>query len=322
MPHLSRRDIVIGASAAMAAFGLARPVAFIGAAEAQRAPTPGFFKYKVGDVEAVAVYDGLWEKAHDPAFIANAGVDDTKAALKAAGLDDAFVPIPFTITALNIAGEVVLIDAGTGGQTGGPKAGLMMANLAAAGIDTKTVKKVLISHFHPDHIYGLMARDTNAQVFPDAEIIVPANEYNFWTDAGLPGRLHEARRGLVERIQKTFPSWGNVKSAEVDTEVAPGVRMIPTPGHTPGHVSFHVASGSQQLIVLGDTSNLPALFVRHPDWHGVFDMDGNLAEASRRKIYDQVVADKTMVSGYHFGMPNVGRIARDGAAYAFTPVSA
>ena len=318
----SRRDIVIGAGAAMAAFGLARPVAFIGAAEAQRAPTPGFFKFKVGDVDVTTVFDGVWEKPHDPGFIRNASVDQTKAALKASGIDDAFVPITFTVTVLKIGGDVILVDSGTGGQAGGPKAGQFMGNLAAAGIDAKTVKKIIVTHFHGDHILGLMAKDTNAQIFPNAEIVVPAGEYKYWTDASLPGKLPEARRGLVERIQKTFPSWGNVKSAEIGAEVAPGVKMIATHGHTPGHVSYVVGSGSQQLIVLGDTSNITSLFVRNPGWHAVFDQDAAMAEATRRKLYDQVIADKAIISGYHFGMPGVGRLAKDGSGYAFTPLSA
>ncbi|HRD75091.1 MAG TPA: MBL fold metallo-hydrolase [Hyphomicrobiaceae bacterium] len=321
MAEISRRDVVIGASGAFALFGLAKPVAFIGTANAQLATT-GHFKHKVGDIEVVQLHDGIWEKAHDAGFIKNASIDDTKAALKGGGLTDAHVPINFTVTAIKTSAGVVLIDSGTGGQTGGPKAGKLMANMAAAGIDPKSVKKIVVSHFHPDHIFGLMAKDTNAQIFPEAEIVVPAAEYKFWTDPALPAKLPEARRPLAERIQKTMPTWKNVKPAEGEAEVAPGIRMVATPGHTPGHTSYHVSSGGQQLIVLGDVSNLPALFVKNPGWHAVFDQDAATAEASRRKIFDRAIADKVTVAGYHFGMPNVGTLAKDGNGYAFTALKA
>src|SRR5262249_3811366 len=124
MFEVSRRDLVLSAAGVYAAFGLTKPIAFIGAAEAQQAATPGFRKYKVGDIEVISLYDGVWEKPHDENFIKGANVEETKAALKAAGLTDAFVPVPFTILAVKTGGRLVLIDSGTGGgQAGGPKAG-------------------------------------------------------------------------------------------------------------------------------------------------------------------------------------------------------
>src|SRR5499427_7920015 len=206
MFQVSRRNLVLGAAGACAAFGLTKPIAFIDAAMAQQTPPgPGFRKYKVGDIEVFSLYDGVWEKAHDEAFIKGANVEETKTALKAAGLTDAFVPVPFTILAVNTGGRLVLIDSGTGGgQAGGPKAGILAQSMAAAGLDPKAVKTILISHFHGDHISGLMAKDTNAQMFPDAEIIVPAAELAWWTQP--IDSIPQPRRGLAQRIQATLPT--------------------------------------------------------------------------------------------------------------------
>jgi hypothetical protein len=126
MFEISRRDLVLSAAGAYAAFGLAKPIAFIGAAEAQTIPAEaGFKKYKVGDIEVIALFDGDWERPHDENFIKGVNVEQTKAALKAAGLPDAYMPIPFTVIAVNTGGRLVLIDSGTGG---GQRAGRRRAN--------------------------------------------------------------------------------------------------------------------------------------------------------------------------------------------------
>jgi glyoxylase-like metal-dependent hydrolase (beta-lactamase superfamily II) len=316
---ISRRDVVLSAAGAYAAFGLSKPLSFIGAAAAQT-PAQSFKKYKVGDIEVVSLYDGVWEKPHDESFIKGANVEETKAALKAAGLTDAHVPIPFTVIAVNTSGGWILIDSGTGGgQAGGPKAGVLAQSMAAAGIDPKAVKTVVISHFHGDHISGLMAKDTNAQMFPEAEIVVPAAELKWWTQP--IDSIPQPRRALAQRIQATLPTWKNVKAVDGEADVAPGVRAIPAHGHTQGHTAHLVSSGTKQLLVTADATNVAALFVKNPEWQGAFDHVPDLAVETRKKLFDRAIADKAMVAGYHWGLPNVGTMARDGRGYAFTPTA-
>src|SRR5262249_26146892 len=153
--------------------------------------------------------------------------------------------------------------------------------------------------------------------FPNAEIIVPAAEYGWWTDPTETRRLPEARRALAERIQSVIPRWRNVLPVRGEDEVVPGIRVVAAPGHTIGHTAFHLSSDGQQLMISGDTVYLPALFGPHPGWHGSFDQDGPLAEASRRRLLDRVVADGMMISGTHFPWPGVGKVAKDGTGYVF-----
>ncbi len=322
MFHVSRRDLVLGAAGACAAFGLSKPIAFIDAAMAQQTPPgPGFRKYKVGDIEVFSLYDGVWEKAHDENFIKGANVDETKAALKAGGLTDAFVPIPFTVLAVKTGGRLVLIDSGTGGgQAGGPKAGLLTQSMAAAGLDPKDVKTIVMSHFHGDHIFGLMAKDTNAQTFPDAEIIVPAAELKWWTQP--VDSIPQPRRGNAQRVQATFPNWKNIKVVDGEADVAPGIRAIPAHGHTQGHTAHLISSRGSQLLATADATNIQTLFVKNPTWQAAFDHVPDLAVETRKKLFDRAVADKAMVAGYHWGLPNVGTIAKDGNGYAFTAAAA
>lgn len=319
MSDISRRDLVVSAAGA-AVLGLSGPLAVIPHANAQTKMSQGFFKYSIGDVKCTALYDGIWKKKHDDKFIRNASLDETKEALKAGGLTTEFVPIEFSQTVIEAGGKTILIDTGTGGQLA-PTAGKMMANLAAAGIDSKKIDTVLISHFHPDHIFGLMAKDTNEQIFPDAEILVPEAEYKFWTDQGTFTALPERRKGLFKRIGATFPNWKNLSQFSGEKELVAGVHSLPVHGHTPGHTAFHISSGDKQLIVMGDTANLPALFVKHPGWHAVFDNDPELAQANRVKLFDRAVADGAVIAGYHFGFPNAGTMAKDGKGFAFNAYS-
>lgn len=317
MLDLSRRDLVVSAGLA-AALGLGGTLA-VTRAFAQKTPDPakGFVRYKVGSAEVTALYDGIWEKPHDPAFISNASVDEVKAAMTAAGLPADFVSIPFTVIVVKNGGKTIMCDSGTGGQVQ-PTAGKLAANMRAAGIDPSAIDTVLISHFHPDHIYGLMEKETNKPVYPNAEIVVSDVEYKFWTDPAVIDRLPEARKGLARRIQTAFPTWKNIRQLQGEAEAAPGIRFVETPGHTPGHRVFHLASGEGQLMISNDTAYVPALVVAHPGWRGVYDQDQATAEASRRKLLDRVVADKMMVCGYHFPFPGAGTIAKDGDGYALT----
>ena len=318
MLNLSRREFV-ASTAIAAALGLnARLVV---PAFAQKTPDPAkpFVTYKIGSAEVTALYDGIWEKPHDPGFIANASVDDVKAAMAKAGLPADFVSIPFTVVVIKTGGKTIMCDSGTGGQVPvQPTAGKLAASMKAAGIDPAKIDTILISHFHPDHIFGLMEKDTNKALYPNTEIIVSDVEYKFWTDPSVIDRLPEARKGLARRIQATFPNWKNVRQVQDEPEVAPGLRFVSSPGHTPGHRAFHLSSGGSELMISNDTAYVPALVVAHPEWHGVYDQDANMAEASRRKLLERVVAEKMPICGYHFPFPAAGRIEKDGTGYALT----
>jgi glyoxylase-like metal-dependent hydrolase (beta-lactamase superfamily II) len=323
MHQLSRRELVFGASAGALVAGFPAPLTVFRPSPAwsEQVLEQGFHRFLVGDVTVTALYDGVWKKPHDPDFISNASVADTRQALIAAGYSGEDVPIPFSVMAAEIAGNVVLFDSGTGGQIA-PTAGLVRTrSLAAAGIDPAKVSTICLTHYHPDHIFGLMEKDTNTPLFPNAEIVVSATEHEYWMDESLPEKLPEPMRGIALRIKATLGRWGNVRRIEGEAEVAPGVLTMPTFGHTPGHTSYHLSSGGRQLFVLGDVSGMPALFLRHPGWHMIFDADPAQAEAVRRSTMDRAIAEGAMVAGYHYPFPAAGTVAKDGDGYAFVPVA-
>jgi glyoxylase-like metal-dependent hydrolase (beta-lactamase superfamily II) len=318
----TRRSILAAVPAATAAaaigpaWGQGTPAAPAPTASQQ---APGFYRYRVGDIEATAVNDGVWLRPLDPGFVRNAAPDEVKKAQEQAFLPTDVTPIPFTTTVLRTGGGLVLIDTGNG-NLGAPTAGTWMTNFKAAGFDPAQVRTVIFSHFHPDHINGLRLKDGTA-VFPQAEVLVPAPEWAYWMDDGQMARAQDGLKPNFENVRRVFGPLGKeVRPYEAGRELVPGVMAIAAPGHTPGHTAYVVSSGSGKLILMSDTTNHPALFVRHPEWQAAFDMDGNQAVDTRRRLLDMAAAERARVAFYHAPFPANGYIARSGTGYEFVPV--
>ncbi len=323
MYDISRRRFVVGSATAAAVLGLNGPVEFLPSALAQAGKdqqNPSgkpFYRFKVGDMEITQVFDGETPRPLAPGFVKNASVEDIKKALQAGGLSGNDIPVPYTMTFVKAGGKITMFDAGNGAESG-PATGRHFANMKAAGIETKDVSQIVLTHFHPDHIFGLYNKD-NSLIYPNAQIILPSAELKFWMDTTRTSKLPERLQGLAKRISATLGKWKNVTQFDGEKEVAPGIRAVSTNGHTPGHTSFHLSSGGGQMMVLGDVTNVRQLFVANPGWHVMFDMNAQMAEATRRKTFDRVVADKLIVTGYHWGMPGAGTLTKDGKGYVFKP---
>jgi glyoxylase-like metal-dependent hydrolase (beta-lactamase superfamily II) len=181
---------------------------------------------------------------------------------------------------------------------------------------------VVISHFHADHVNGLLDAG-NRPAFPNAEIKVPEAEWKFWMDDGEMSRAPKGRMTeLFHNNRRVFDALGRkVTRYAWDDEVARGVTAVGTPGHSIGHTSFVVASGAARIFVQGDVNNHFAVFSRHPDWHGWFDQDPVQAAATRRRVYDMLVAEKMPVQAYHHPFPALGRVEKDGNGYRVIPAA-
>jgi glyoxylase-like metal-dependent hydrolase (beta-lactamase superfamily II) len=316
MTLLTRRTLLtVSISAALAGSG--SPV--VAAAPPAGREAPGLYRYRIGSFELTALYDGIWYRPITDKFIRNAPFAEVESALAAAFMPADKLATPFTTLVVNTGKKLVLIDTGTGGQIAS-SAGALHTNLLAAGIDPKAIDLIVISHFHPDHINGIKDKD-DEPVFANAEIAVPAAEWNFWMD---DANLNAAQADLkltFRNQRRVFSGIAkNVTRFDPGTEVAPGIAALAAPGHTPGHTVFAIHSGDQSLLVLGDTAQHPAVFARHPDWQAAFDIDGAAAVATRKKLFDRAAADRMLVTGYHFPFPACGHLIKTASGYEHVPV--
>jgi glyoxylase-like metal-dependent hydrolase (beta-lactamase superfamily II) len=126
---------------------------------------------------------------------------------------------------------------------------------------------------------------------------------------------------VFKNLRRVFDSIGRkVTPYEPGKEIAPGITSVATPGHTPGHSAHILASGNSKVFVQGDVTHVPFLFVRNPGWHAFYDQDPAMAEATRRKVYDMLVAEKMPVQGFHYPFPSLAYVEKSGNGYREVPV--
>jgi glyoxylase-like metal-dependent hydrolase (beta-lactamase superfamily II) len=324
MTDLSRRHLLAGAAAGAATAMM--PFGAHAAAPAAGTQASGFYRYKVGSIECTSINDGARSFPMPDKFVINVPKEEALAAAEAAYMPKGMVTVPFNPQLINTGSKLVLIDTGSGAGALEPTKGAvgrMMQNLAAAGVDAKNVDIVVLSHLHPDHTNGIRAAD-GSLAFPNAELMVPTKDWEFWTseENAAKAQSNPLMKNYFADVKKTFADLGSkVTKYDGGKEIAPGVTSIAVPGHTPGHMAFAVASGNSKVLIQSDVTNIPEFFLRHPDWHVMFDVDGQAAQEARHKFYDMASAEKALVVGFHFAFPSIGHVEKDGTKYRLIPIA-
>jgi glyoxylase-like metal-dependent hydrolase (beta-lactamase superfamily II) len=325
MTELTRRHLLAG-TAALAASPLVAGLPARAAAPPAGQQAPGFYRYKVGSIEITVVTDGANRLPVTDEFVTNVKKEQVQAALAAAHMDPNVFVGPYNPIVINTGSKLAVVDTGTGQSAYTASKGMtgqFLTNLKASGIDVNAIDTVIISHYHGDHINGLLMPD-NSLTFPNAEVLVPAAEHKYWMDDG------EMNRAASPRIQGVFKNVRRVISGEIlkrlktydaGKEVIPGVTAVSTPGHTPGHTSHVVASGTSKVYVQADVTHAPFLFARHPGWHAFYDHEPVQAEATRRKVYDMLVAEKMPVQGFHYPFPSLAHVEKSATGYQEIPAA-
>ena len=266
---------------------------------------------KIGDITVTTLSDGVLSAPLDVVL----GMDKAETE-RLAGRKD-HVPISVNAFLLERAGRWALVDTGSG-NTMGPTLGKLPDNLRAVGVAPDKIETIFLTHLHPDHSNGLVD-DAGEAIYPNAEVILHETEAAFWLDRD-PSTSENERisRNIAKAAVTTAPYRKRMRPVR-DGEVMPGVSAMLLPGHTPGHTGWFIQSGSESLLIWGDIVHLAAIQVPRPDTGLIYDVDPQMACATRKRMFDRVAADKLRIGGAHLDFPGFGYIVRDGTGFGFEP---
>jgi glyoxylase-like metal-dependent hydrolase (beta-lactamase superfamily II) len=295
---IDRRTLLATTAAALAATTLP--------ARAQRLTHGGFEITVVSDGHILLPTSFLAPTAPGP---------ERTAALTEAGQTAEQYPSPTNVTLIRAGNETILVDAG-GGPRFVPTTGRLVDNLEAAGVDREAITMVVLTHGHPDHLWGV-TDDLDELTFPKARYLISATEHDFWRSPDAAKSLPEERAGFVTGARRNLARIEDkLTRFKPGDEIVSGLRAIDTAGHTQGHVSLELAGGDG-LMVLGDALTHPVISFRHPEWKPMADHDPDRAIATRKALLDRLAAGKTRIVGYHLPYPGTGYVERKDGAYRF-----
>jgi glyoxylase-like metal-dependent hydrolase (beta-lactamase superfamily II) len=281
---------------------------------------PSRYALKVGAIDVMVVSDGVLSLP-TPILVTNADP-----AVRAAWLDDMFLPRDTNDWALNVVvvrsgDRTILIDAGMGMEFPDlPRAGHVVSRLEAAGIDLASVTDVVLTHLHMDHVGGLLSDGVRERLRPDLRIHLSGAEAKFWeapdfSRVSMPPGFPDALRRTATRFLNAYQ--GQLRPFDKEYEVAPGVFVQRTGGHTPGHSVVRLASGGDRLTFAGDAV-FPVGF-EHPDWHNGFEHDPEEAARVRIRLLRELAANRESLVATHLSFPSVCHVAVDGDAFRWVP---
>ncbi len=292
------------------------------AAAADNPADPEILQFRLGDLDAFVVHDGfLGLPSVQPMFAPEAKPEEIEELLKRNFLPPSRAALSLNVLVVKGKSGVMLFDSGAG-HAFGPAMGHFLRGLARLGIRPGDVKTIFVTHAHSDHIGGLV-NENNEPVFSSARIVAARKEVEFWTASApdLSGvRITpEMKAQSLSGIQKVLGAVKGSFELKEPGRVSPEVELIASPGHTPGHCYFLVSSGEEKLLVIGDAVHLHALQFPHPEWTMTYDTNPSQAIDTRRKLFKQASADRTLLLGYHMPFPGLGHVRTDGPGYAWMP---
>jgi glyoxylase-like metal-dependent hydrolase (beta-lactamase superfamily II) len=309
--HFDRRGLLKGLAAAASL----APLASLGLGGAALAQEPTVHRFKVGTFGVTVVSDGTLTLPLS--FVLPATDEAERRAILAPALRADTLVAQVNVAIVEAGPARVLIDTG-GGPDFVPTLGKLADRLGAAGIAPESITHVVFTHGHPDHLWGVIDPLGDASMFGKARHIMTGLERDFWLKPGVEKLVPAAMEGMAAGTQRRMKQIEErIEAGRPGSEVVKGLTLVATPGHTPGHASVLVRSGSESLMIGGDALSQSIVSFEKPDWRWGPDLDPDLAIQSRKKLLDHLATDKIALLGYHLPWPGVGRVERKGTAYRF-----
>lgn len=282
---------------------------------------PSRYAVQVGDIEVLVVSDGILPIAA-PTLATNADPAVRAAWLKYMFLPSETLDWPLNVVVARSGSRTILIDAGLGmdPDLDLPRAGRLAQRLEAAGVDLASVTDVVLTHLHMDHIGGLLIDGVRERLRPDLRVHLSAAEAKFWeapdfSRVSMPPGFPDALRRAAKRFLNEY---GNqLRPFEGESEVAPGVVVRRTGGHTPGHSVVRLASAGDRLTFAGDL--VFQVGFDHPDWHNGFEHDPEEAARVRVSLMRELAATREPLVATHLPFPSVCHVAVAGDAFRCAP---
>ena len=261
---------------------------------------PNIFKYKVGAVEVTLLSEG--QGIGRPAILLGA----TPEMLQEAIPDGTFPNSCIAFLLRYPSGKMVLVDAGRSSQP-------LLENLKSVGVSPEQINTVLITHIHGDHIGGLL--NSGQVVFPNADVYISKQEHTF-------GLGNAGARNVFEAYSSKLRFFEPKEIDAQPEELFTGLRTVAAFGHTPGHTLYLVESGNEKLLIWGDLTHAMAIQMPFPQVAVTFDVDKDMAVASRKKVLEYATTNKITVAGMHNAYPGIGNLTKkSNGGYIYTAVT-
>lgn len=269
---------------------------------------------RIGDLDVCCVSDGLLRSSVD--FVL--GMEREEAMRVSGAEPDGTLTIPVNNFVFRREGASVLIDAGAG-DTMQPTLGRLPTALRAAGHAPETITHILLTHLHPDHANGLVDA-AGAAIFPKAELIIHADEHDFWMRPNDGSEPEPVLRMRARNKINLAPYQGRIRLMR-DRETLLGCSPLLAPGHSPGHTCWKIDAGATSLLAWGDLVHFSTVQISHPHTAVKYDLDPDRARQSRLDVLDRVARDGLVVAGAHVAAPGLGTLGRLASGYVFEPLA-